>query len=111
MVDDHATNRKVLMGQLSLCGVEAGCAGTVDEALALLREAAAASRPFDAALLDQWMPDGDGAELGRIINRDESIKSTRVVLLTSAAVDTATMRCWRTSDLRVICSNPSRSVI
>jgi CheY-like chemotaxis protein len=84
VVDDNATNRKVLMGQLVLCGVDPVSASSADEALALLRQASAAGRPYDAALLDHLMPDCDGAELGRIIIQEESIKSTRLILLTSS---------------------------
>jgi len=84
VVDDNATNRKVLMGQLVRCGVDPVSASSADEALALLRQASAAGRPYDAALLDHLMPDCDGAELGRIIIQEESIKSTRLILLTSS---------------------------
>ena len=84
VVDDNATNRKVLMGQLVRYGVDPVSASSADEALALLRQASAAGRPYDAALLDHLMPDCDGAELGRIILQDESIKSTRLILLTSS---------------------------
>jgi CheY-like chemotaxis protein len=72
------------MGQLMLCGVEPMSASSADEALALMRQASGAGRPYDAALLDHLMPDCDGAELGRIIIQDESIKSTRLILLTSS---------------------------
>ncbi len=84
VVDDNATNRKVLMGQLLLCGVDPVSASSADEALALMRQARAAGRSFDAALLDHLMPDCDGAELGRIIVQDETLKSARLVLLTSS---------------------------
>jgi CheY-like chemotaxis protein len=84
VVDDNATNRKVVMGQLLLCGVEPVCASSADEALALMRQARAADRPFDAALLDYLMPDCDGAELGRTIVQDEALKTTRLILLTSS---------------------------
>jgi two-component system sensor histidine kinase/response regulator len=84
VVDDNATNRKVLMGQLLLCGVEPMSAASADEALALMRQARAAGRAFDAGLLDHLMPDCDGAELGRIIIADETLKSTRLILLTSS---------------------------
>jgi two-component system sensor histidine kinase/response regulator len=84
VVDDNATNRKVLMGQLLLCGVEPMSASSADEALALMRQARGAGRPFDAALLDHQMPDCDGAELGRIIVQDETLKATRLILLTSS---------------------------
>ena len=84
VVDDNATNRKVLMGQLLLCGVEPVSASSADEALALMRQADAAGRAFDAALLDHLMPDCDGAELGRLIIQDEKLKLTRLILLTSS---------------------------
>jgi PAS domain S-box-containing protein len=84
VVDDNTTNRKVLMGQLLICGVEPVSATSADEALALMRQASGAGRPYDAALLDHLMPDCDGADLGRIIVQDDSIKSTRLILLTSS---------------------------
>jgi CheY-like chemotaxis protein len=84
VVDDNLTNRKILMGQLLLCGIEAAAAGSANEALGLLRQASAAGRPYDAALLDYQMPGCDGADLGRMIIRDDSIKSTRLILLTSS---------------------------
>jgi signal transduction histidine kinase/DNA-binding response OmpR family regulator/HPt (histidine-containing phosphotransfer) domain-containing protein len=83
-VDDNATNRKVLMGQLLLCGVEPVSASSAAEALELMRQAHAAGRPYDAALLDHQMPDCDGEALGRIIIQDEHLKSTRLILLTSS---------------------------
>jgi two-component system sensor histidine kinase/response regulator len=84
MVDDNATNRKVLMGQLLQSGVDPVSAGSAGEALMLMRHAAAVGRPFDAALIDQQMPDCDGAELGRIIFDDDTLDSTRLILLTSS---------------------------
>jgi PAS domain S-box-containing protein len=84
VIDDNATSRKVLMGQLLQCGVDPVSAGSAGEALMLMRQAAAAARPFDAALLDHQMPDCDGAELGRVIVNDETLESTRLILLTSS---------------------------
>jgi signal transduction histidine kinase/DNA-binding response OmpR family regulator len=84
VVDDNATNRKVLLGQLALCGVDADSASSAEEAVALMRQALAQQRPYEAALLDHQMPGCDGAELGRIINQDAGLKSLRLVLLTSS---------------------------
>ncbi|MBC7982686.1 MAG: response regulator, partial [Candidatus Obscuribacterales bacterium] len=84
VVDDNATNRKVIMGQLSLCQMEPVCASSADEALALMRQAAVARKPFEVALLDHQMPGCDGAKLGRMIVNDEGLKSTRLILLTSS---------------------------
>jgi signal transduction histidine kinase/AmiR/NasT family two-component response regulator len=83
LVDDNATNRKVLLGQLLQCGVDPVSAATAGEALMLIRHAAAAGRPIDAALIDQQLPDCDGADLGRMIMEDDTLDSTRLILLTS----------------------------
>ena len=84
VVDDNATNRKVLMGQLLLCGTEPTSVSSASEALALLRQTHAAGKPFAAALIDHQMPGCDGAELGRLIVADETLKATRMILLTSS---------------------------
>jgi signal transduction histidine kinase/DNA-binding response OmpR family regulator len=84
VVDDNATNRKVITGQLLLAGMEVISASSAQEALALLRLAQQSGRAFDAALLDHQMPGCDGAELGRMIVADEALKTTRLVLLTSS---------------------------
>ena len=84
IVDDNMTNRKVLMGQLSLCGMDAVCASSADEALSLMRHAAAAGRPFEVALLDHQMPGCDGATLGKTILSEETLRGARLILLTSS---------------------------
>jgi signal transduction histidine kinase/DNA-binding response OmpR family regulator len=84
VVDDNATNRMVLMGQLLQCGADPVCASSADEALSLMHQAHAAHRPFEAALLDHLMPNCDGAELGRMIVQNDNLKSTRLILLTSS---------------------------
>jgi PAS domain S-box-containing protein len=84
IVDDNMTNRKVLMGQLSLCGMEAVCASSADEALSLMRHAAAAGKPFEVALLDHQMPGCDGATLGKTIVGESALGGTRLILLTSS---------------------------
>ena len=83
-VDDNATNRKILAGQLKLCGADAASAGDAQEALQIMQAAVATGRPFEVALLDHDMPGCNGADLGRRINADAHLKSTRLVLLTSS---------------------------
>src|SRR6202034_2361193 len=60
------------------------CASSADEALGLMREASAAGRSFEAALVDHQMPDCDGAELGRRIMQDPEFRTMRLILLTSS---------------------------
>jgi two-component system, sensor histidine kinase and response regulator len=84
VVDDNATNRRVLEEHLRLHGVSVESATCAQEALEYLRQAVTQQRPFEVALLDYQMPDLDGAELGKAIIEDVALKSTRLILLTSA---------------------------
>jgi two-component system, sensor histidine kinase and response regulator len=94
IVDDNATNRKILSHQLTSWGMiqqEADCG---KRALDLLRSAAAAGAAYDLAILDLVMPEMDGLELAQTITSDPLIASTRVVLLTSYGqrADSSTVR-------------------
>jgi signal transduction histidine kinase/CheY-like chemotaxis protein len=84
VVDDNVTNCRVLEGQLHQCAMQAQCVNSAAEALTAMKEALHAGRSFEIALIDQQMPGCDGAELGRRINADPLLKSTRLVLLTSS---------------------------
>jgi PAS domain S-box-containing protein len=84
VVDDNATNRKVLMGQLTLCSTAPVCVSSADEAMAIMRQAHTARRPFEAALVDHQMPGCDGARFGQMINADDELRATRLILLTSS---------------------------
>jgi two-component system sensor histidine kinase/response regulator len=84
VVDDNATNRKVLMGQLMWCRMDAVSAASADEALALMRNAANMGKPFEVALLDHQMPVCDGEQLGKAIVADPKIRDVRLVILTSS---------------------------
>jgi two-component system, sensor histidine kinase and response regulator len=84
VVDDNATNLKVLAGQLARCSIEATCVRSAAEALSEMNRACDQDRPFEVALIDHLMPDCDGAELGRRINADARLSRTRLALLTSS---------------------------
>jgi two-component system sensor histidine kinase/response regulator len=84
VVDDNATNRRELTAQLASCGITAAGVGSAAEALMLMRQAAAAGRAFDMALIDQQMPECGGEELGQIICADAALGATRIVLMTSS---------------------------
>lgn len=81
IVDDNATNRKVLHGQLSLWGAIVIEADSGANALAILD--AEAKDPFPVAIIDMQMPEMDGAGLGRAIRSDERFKSTALIMMTS----------------------------
>jgi signal transduction histidine kinase/CheY-like chemotaxis protein len=84
VVDDNATNCEVLEGLLHGCAMHVQCVNSAADALTAMREAERSGRSFAIALIDQQMPGCNGAELGRCINADPLLKSTRLVLLTSS---------------------------
>ena len=85
VVDDNATNRKLMTTLLDHWGCRHEVTIGGAEGLALLLEAAHAGDPFRIALLDQEMPDMDGMELGRRIKADPLLESTLLVMVTSLA--------------------------
>ena len=83
IVDDHATNRRVLEQSLRGLGVVYESAENGYQALECLRNAAGRQSPFDVAILDMQMPGMDGLELAHRIKSESTINVTHLVLLTS----------------------------
>ena len=83
VVDDNATNRRMLTRQLETWECEFDEAPSAREALVRLREAAAAGTPFDLALLDMQMPEMDGEMLGQRIKADPALRDVVLIMLTS----------------------------
>ncbi len=83
IVDDNATNRKILSHQLNSWGMIHEEADSGARALELLREASAQGAAYDLAVLDLMMPEMDGFELARAIKSDPNINGLCLVLLTS----------------------------
>ena len=93
VVDDNASNRRVVRGLLFAAGVTVDEAATADEGLAAMQRAAAARRPYALAILDAQMPAKDGFELAAAIRADASLKKTRLLMLTSAGQRGDAQRC------------------
>ena len=83
IVDDNATNRRILLEQLSSWKMENAEAENGADALEELRAAARRGAPYDLALLDMQMPEMDGMQLARKIKDDPAISPTRLAILTS----------------------------
>jgi len=76
VVDDNATNRRILVRQALLWDMQAVAAASAAEALDLVRHGQA----FDAAILDMHMPGMNGEQLAAEIRRIEG-QGTRLPLL------------------------------
>jgi light-regulated signal transduction histidine kinase (bacteriophytochrome)/DNA-binding response OmpR family regulator len=83
IVDDNATNRKILHQQLASWGMQVGSAEGGLHALEELRSAVERGEPYHVAVLDLQMPGMDGLELAQRIKTDPRLTSTRLLLLTS----------------------------
>jgi two-component system sensor histidine kinase/response regulator len=84
LVDDNATNRKILHYQVTTWGVRDSMVSSGPAALAALRRAAACQDPFAVVILDMRMPELDGLRLVELIRTDSTISQIKLVLLTSA---------------------------
>ncbi|HLA16673.1 MAG TPA: response regulator, partial [Candidatus Limnocylindrales bacterium] len=84
IVDDNATNRRIVATQIGRWGMVAETSESPIEALQWVRE----GRTFDLAILDQRMPDMDGIDLAEAIRAIEGIDRFPIVLYSSVgAVD------------------------
>ena len=83
IVDDNATNRKILHYQVSAWGMRDSEASSGPAALALLLKGAALGDPYAVVILDAQMPELTGHQVVERIRGDPSIAAAKVVLLTS----------------------------
>ncbi len=105
VVDDNATNRKILQEQLTAWSMKNVSAEDGPSALEMLRSAAKAGEPYDLAILDMMMPGMDGIELAQRIAADPSISSTKLIMLSSIG-SRAESEQGRQTDIEVHLTKP-----
>ena len=93
VVDDSAISRNILRDILTGWNMQPTMAGSAQEALTFLEEAKVAGKPFPLALVDAQMPQADGFSLAERISRQDSPKTSVVVMLTAADVHRGAARC------------------
>ncbi len=93
IVDDNATNRRVLERTLQGWNMKPTSVDGGAAALESLHEAKAAGRPFPLVLLDAIMPDMDGFELAQRIKQDPALAGATVMMLSSASQREDAARC------------------
>jgi CheY-like chemotaxis protein len=85
IVDDNATNQRVLRDIVTAWECTATHAYGAGEALVLLRQMEDASDAFDVILTDLNMPDIDGYGLAQLVRADERLARTPIIMLTSSS--------------------------
>jgi PAS domain S-box-containing protein len=99
VVDDNATNRRIVHEILSNWGMLCTAAAGAEQGFALLQQAAADELPFRIVITDVNMPAVDGFTLIQWIRRDPRLADTLVIVLTSGGRPEDYAKCER---LRVI---------
>ena len=83
IVDDNATNRRILEDMLNNWGMKPTAVATASDALQLMRDRKAQDKPFHLVLSDVNMPETDGFAFVEYVRNDSSIADSIVILLTS----------------------------
>jgi two-component system, sensor histidine kinase and response regulator len=83
VVDDNATNRRILYDTLVRWRMKPFLADSASMALDMLRQFAGSSNRFSLVLLDAHLPDADGISLARQIQEDPTLAGPRIMMLTS----------------------------
>ena len=105
VVDDNATNRRILEGALSRWRMQTVLAASAAEALRRLEEAREAGRHFPLILTDAEMPDMDGFAF--VDRARKSGERGAIIMLTSTGHGADTKRC-RDLDIAVYLTKPVR---
>jgi PAS domain S-box-containing protein len=84
IVDDNATNRRILEETLAGWRMKPVSVGNARAALSALSEATRTGDPFRLVLTDALMPDVDGFMLAREIRSQPGLRDIKLIMLTSA---------------------------
>jgi two-component system sensor histidine kinase/response regulator len=93
VVDDNATNRRILEEQLTNWGMRPTLVDSGTAALAELQKAADAHTPFPLVILDAHMPVNDGFTVAENIKQNPALECTTIMMLSSGSQSGDTARC------------------
>ena len=83
VVDDNATNRKIIHHQATRWGMLVDQADSATTALQAIQEAAKQKNLYDIVVVDMQMPEIDGMTLGEQIKANSAIAGLPLIMLTS----------------------------
>ncbi len=95
VVDDNATNRRILEETIHQWGMDVTSAEDGETALQAWRKLVAENRSVDLVLIDCQMPAMDGFELATRLSDEEGAQQSRMIMLTSSGSTRDAERCQR----------------
>jgi len=93
LVDDNATNRRILLEMTQGWGMCPLAVESGDEALKAIEDARVGESPFRLAIIDGRMPGMNGFELAECIRRDCRLSNMVILMLTSARAGEELKQC------------------
>jgi len=93
VVDDNAANRMILNDLLTQWGLKPAPAESGEKALDMLRERAAAGRPFRFVITDANMPRMDGFALAAAVKKLPEYADVQIMMLSSAGLRGDSAHC------------------
>ncbi|HUN62020.1 MAG TPA: response regulator [Candidatus Sulfotelmatobacter sp.] len=110
VVDDNATNRRILQQTLFAWGLDPTLCESGEQALAILREAQKSASPFRLLLVDAHMPEMDGFALVEALRLGPQTQMPEVIMLTSGIGIGDAARC-RQLGISACLTKPVRSPV
>ncbi len=83
IVKNNIYAAQILSKYVASWGMKNACVHNAKDAIAALRQASIEGRKFDIAIIDYKLPDKNGIEIANQIFSDQSIKDTKLILLTA----------------------------
>jgi signal transduction histidine kinase/CheY-like chemotaxis protein len=93
LVDDNATNRRILHDMLTRWGMRPALAESGQEALTMLQQAEEQGQPYPLVILDRHMPAMDGFMLLEKVREDKRFATSAIMMLTSGDQIDDSRRC------------------
>jgi len=109
IVDDNATNRRILEENLKSWGMSPDSVASGPEALAAIRLASEEGNPYHLLLLDVNMPDMDGFEVVERLRQGPESLSATIMMLTSSDLHTEVEQCSNLDVARYLTKPISRA--
>jgi PAS domain S-box-containing protein len=93
VIDDNATNRRILEAMLESWSMQPALAASGQDGLVAMRRAKQMGKPFSLVLLDAQMPGMDGFMVVEKLKEDSTLDGGAIMMLTSAGQRGDAARC------------------